>query len=117
MRDDPTKPPTLDEVADPRLRPVQLTLVEAEADLRLLIGSLNLHSGSIESRVYEATELLERLEGAGLLRGNGHHARQKLAAFAGQIANTMGHGELRTKITDEAVAQLRARWLGPKIEN
>lgn len=36
----------------------------------------------IENAVYEASSLLERLEGVGRLLGNGHHARQKVAAFA-----------------------------------
>ena len=34
----------------------------------------------IENSVYEATALFERMEGAGRLAGNGHHARQKAAA-------------------------------------
>ena len=37
----------------------------------------------IEDRVYEACQLIERLEGVGKISGNGHHARQKLAAIAG----------------------------------
>lgn len=36
----------------------------------------------IENAVYEASSLLERLEGVGRLLGNGHHARQNVAAFA-----------------------------------
>lgn len=65
---------------DPRLRPLRTTLGEAEADL--------------SNAVYAATELLERLEGAGLLSGNGHHARQSLA--------------------EHAVQELRRRWQGPR---
>ncbi len=66
---DPTK-------LDPRTRPVQMTLDEACA--------------RISSDVYRATELFDRLEGAGLIDGNSHHARQKLATAA--------------------VESLRARW-------
>lgn len=36
----------------------------------------------ISNAVYESTAILERLEGQGHLLGNGHHARQKLAAAA-----------------------------------
>lgn len=32
--------------------------------------------------VYQATSLIDKLEGAGKIRGNGHHARQKLSAYA-----------------------------------
>ena len=38
----------------------------------------------IENAVYEASSLLERLEGVGRLLGNGHHAMQQVAAFAAQ---------------------------------
>ena len=31
--------------------------------------------------VYQATSLIEKLEGAGKIRGNGHHARQKIATY------------------------------------
>jgi hypothetical protein len=36
----------------------------------------------ISKAVYEATAIFERLEGQGLIMGNGHHARQKLAQAA-----------------------------------
>lgn len=36
----------------------------------------------ISRSVYKATELLERLEIAGFLVGNGHHMRQAVAKFA-----------------------------------
>ncbi len=36
----------------------------------------------IERKVYEATRLLEELERAGKIRGNGHHMRQRLAGYA-----------------------------------
>lgn len=39
---------------------------------------------SISLAVYEASRLLETLENAGLCHGNGHHARQKLAAAAAE---------------------------------
>jgi hypothetical protein len=59
---------SLERMMDPRLDPVQMTKEAAVAR----IGNL----------VYEATALFERLEGADLVWGNGHHARQKIAAFA-----------------------------------
>ena len=37
---------------------------------------------AIENCVYEATALIEQLEQAGKVGGNGHHCRQKLAAAA-----------------------------------
>lgn len=37
---------------------------------------------AIENCVYEATALIEKLEHAGKVRGNGHHARQKIAEEA-----------------------------------
>ena len=37
----------------------------------------------IERSVYEATKLIEQLERAGKVSGNGHHARTKLAKSAG----------------------------------
>ena len=38
----------------------------------------------LESSVYAACKILEELEHKGLLRGNGHHARQTVAQFAVQ---------------------------------
>ena len=70
-------PPQLD--PDPE-KLKTLSLVEAES--------------AISNIVYEATELFERLEYLGLVRGNGHHIRQKLARAA--------------------MEELRSRWLGPK---
>lgn len=58
----------------------KMTLEKAEAEL--------------SKAVYAATDLLERLEAEGFIVGNGHHARQKLAAAA--------------------VAELRARWRDPR---
>lgn len=47
-------------------------------------GAVTLEEACAElsARVYEATTLLERLEGAGHLLGNGHHARQEIARLA-----------------------------------
>ena len=70
MPSDPTQ-------LDPRPCPVQMTLDHAEND--------------ISQAIYAATELLEHLEGAGLVRGNGHHMRQKIA--------------------EQAVLLLRERWV------
>ena len=39
---------------------------------------------AISAAVYEATRLIETLEHAGRLSGNGHHARQKLAELSRQ---------------------------------
>jgi len=36
----------------------------------------------ISSLVYEASKVIETLENCGKCRGNGHHARQKVADFA-----------------------------------
>ena len=36
----------------------------------------------LASQIYKASAMLEQLEYAGKLRGNGHHARQKLATHA-----------------------------------
>jgi hypothetical protein len=36
----------------------------------------------ISNSVYEATRLIEILEGKGKIRGNGHHARQNIAVLA-----------------------------------
>jgi hypothetical protein len=36
----------------------------------------------LSNRVYEASLLIERLENAGRVFGNGHHAAQKIAEFA-----------------------------------
>ena len=47
----------------------------------------------LSNAVYEAAAPLERLEAAGLVRGNGHHLRQRVAEFA--------------------AALLRERWAGP----
>lgn len=49
----------------------KMSLAEAEAELK--------------NKVYEATKLLETLENAGKLRGNGHHARQEVSDLAGSI--------------------------------
>lgn len=38
---------------------------------------------AVINSVYEATQLIERLESRGKVVGNGHHARQKLARYAG----------------------------------
>lgn len=54
----------------------------------------------ISNAVYEATYLLERLENAGKVRGNGHHARQAVALYATQ--------EMRTRWTNEEEAKKRA---------
>lgn len=56
---------------DPRDSPVVMTLQEAVAE--------------IGNAVYAATDLYERLEGAGLINGNGHHMRQKVADFAQEL--------------------------------
>jgi len=56
----------------------QMTLKEAEAE--------------VSKAVYAATKIFEDLEAQGVILGNGHHARQKLAALA--------------------VEDLRSRWKG-----
>jgi hypothetical protein len=37
---------------------------------------------NLSNRVYDATRIVEELEYAGRVRGNGHHLRQEIAAFA-----------------------------------
>lgn len=37
---------------------------------------------AISKSVYAATQLIEQLEYAGRIRGNGHHLRQEIAEFA-----------------------------------
>lgn len=49
----------------------------------------------VSNQVYAATALLEQLEAAGLLSGNGHHVRQKIAQVAADEVN--------------------ARWITPKV--
>ena len=36
----------------------------------------------VATAVYDATKIIERLQSAGKLSGNGHHARQQLAEHA-----------------------------------
>jgi phosphotransacetylase len=48
----------------------------------------------IQNEVYAATLILEKLEVAGLVTGNGHHMRQKVAAFASEM--------------------VKERWTGPR---
>ena len=67
----------LEKAIDPRHRPRTMTLKDAETEL--------------SAQVYKATAILEQLESAGLILGNGHHMRQALA--------------------ENAVELLRKRWL------
>ena len=62
---------TLPMLLDPRNRPLRIPLSQAKC--------------RIENAVYVATELFERLEGAGLVWGNGHHMRQKIAKMAADL--------------------------------
>ena len=39
----------------------------------------------IQNEVYKATSLYERLEGENKIIGNGHHMRQEVARFAGEL--------------------------------
>lgn len=41
-------------------------------------------AAEVERRVYAALDILEDLEEAGRIIGNGHHARQKIAAAAAE---------------------------------
>jgi len=56
---------------DPRNRPISISLERAKVE--------------VENAVYRATDLYERLEGAGLVWGNGHHMRQKIAKMASDL--------------------------------
>ena len=42
--------------------------------------------------VYQSTALFERLEGAGLIRGNGHHMSQQVAKFATDLLKERWEG-------------------------
>ena len=53
---------------DPRNKPVVFSLSDAQQRL--------------SRSIYDASLLLEQLEGAGLVIGNGHHMRAKIAEFA-----------------------------------
>lgn len=66
---------------------------EAEAE-RYKNMTLEEACAELSSRVYAAAILFERLEGAGKIIGNGHHAAQKIAALA--------------------VEDLKSRWVHPK---
>lgn len=57
-----------DAIAREESRVANLTLEEASAEL--------------SAAVYQAAQLVEQLEGAGKVIGNGHHARQKIASLA-----------------------------------
>ena len=46
--------------------------------------SLEEAKAELENAVYYAALLIERLEHAGKVSGNGHHAAQAIAAFAGE---------------------------------
>lgn len=74
---------TLAEAMDPRRRPLNMPL--------------DLADSTLSNRVYEATALFEQLEGAGLVRGNGHHMRQEVCQFACDL--------------------LKERWTGPSDPN
>ena len=80
---DPKNIDALQKALDPRTRPVQMTLEDAQHE--------------IQRRVYEATAIIEQLEGAGLLSGNGHHARQKIAEVASE--------------------EIKKRWIGPRTDS
>lgn len=99
VKDDPQHPnPTetalraLGLIREPEASPHAPAESDPLADVRAL--TLAAASARLANEVYAATALLERLQSAGLLSGNGHHARQKAAAAA--------------------VEELRARWLGAK---
>ena len=51
------------------------------------LAAMDLESAQaeIESRVYEAAMLFERLENAGRIRGNGHHMAQRVAEVAASL--------------------------------
>lgn len=44
-------------------------------------------AAELSNRVYDAALLLEQMEGAGLIGGNGHHKAQRVAAYAVQQMN------------------------------
>jgi len=125
--DSPSCPTTLERLKkalDPRTRPVQMTFEEACAVLReevweatavvaapLLDMTLDQASGALSNNVYASTELFERLESAQLVSGNGHHARQRVAA---QAAEWLRKGEAtRQRIVEFALQELRERWKTP----
>jgi len=122
----PTNRELLSKALDPRTRPVQMTLDEACAAMERAVRdatsiveascqpamhlavSLDDACAELSSALYEATELFERLEGAGLIGGNGHHARQRVAA---QAVEWLRNREATTeRIVEFAVEDVRRRW-------
>lgn len=57
-------------------------LIKTYTQEQIRVMSLEEAKDNLYDAVYIATSLLERLENAGKCRGNGHHARQKLARIA-----------------------------------
>ena len=62
------------------------------ADKSTIIMTHEQAQAEIRKKVYDAALFFEWLEGAGLIRGNGHHMAQKLS--------------------DQAVSMLAERWTG-----
>lgn len=50
--------------------------------MKTLPTTLEAAEAQLSTAVYAACRLLEDLENGGLVRGNGHHLRQAVAAFA-----------------------------------
>ena len=71
LEDEPERTKLSELVFYPRNFPVTMTLEEAKTEL--------------SSAVYTATALIEQLEGAKLINGNGHHHRQEIARFATEL--------------------------------
>jgi hypothetical protein len=127
----PTSRELLSEALDPRTRPVQMTLDEACAAMeRAVRGATTVVDASrqpamhwavslddacveLSNALYMATELYERLEGAGLIGGNGHHARQRVA---GQAVEWLRNREATTeRIVEFVLEDVRHRWRRPPV--
>lgn len=73
-------------------QPQSMLLYEAKVELSNRI-SMSLYEAKAElsARIYEATRMIEDLEhcraesGARRIRGNGHHIRQQIVAFAADL--------------------------------
>lgn len=60
----------------------QIEFTEQEIDENIEKLDMKSAMNEISNAVYQASKIIEQLEGAGKVLGNGHHARQNIAKFA-----------------------------------
>ena len=63
-------------------------------------------NAEIESTIYAASGLFEDLEHKGLVRGNGHHIRQRVAAFAAGLMAERWKGSVTCHDCGDLVSRL-----------